>query len=60
MDRRSISQETNFEKKELIPSMTRLLEIIVERLDEIKSELMKKNGFKTLEQIINSSIEATA
>lgn len=50
----------NLEKKDLVPSMTRLLEIIVERLDEIKSELMKKNGFKTLEQIINSSIEATA
>lgn len=50
----------NLEKKELMPSMTRLLDVIVERLDEIKSELIKKNGFSTLEQIINSSIEATA
>ena len=50
----------SLEKKELIPSMRELISRIIDHLDEIKNALVKKNGFATLEQIIDSSIEATA
>ena len=40
--------------------MRELISRIIDHLDEIKNALVKKNGFATLEQIIDSSIEATA
>ena len=50
----------NLEKKELVPSMEKVVDRIVECLDDIKSELVKKNRFSTLDKIINSTLEATA
>ena len=50
----------NLEKKELIPSMEQLIDKIIDDFDEIKNAIVQKNGFRVLENIINSSIEATA
>ena len=49
----------SLEKKDLVPSMREVISKIIECLDEIKNELVKKNRFSTLDKIINSTIEAT-
>ena len=47
------------EKKELLPSMRRIIEMLKENMDMIKNAIMKNNG-KVLSNIINSTlIEAT-